>query len=82
MIVVDSLTVANNDVHKILVDNGSSVDVLYLQAYERMGLKVCDLKPSPNLVYSFTGDSVVPLRVITLPMTNSQPLMPSWGDPP
>ena len=34
-----------------------------------MGLKVSDLKPSPNLVYNFTGDSVVPLGVISLPMT-------------
>ena len=52
--------VANNDVHRNLVDNGSSVDILYFQAYERMGLKVSDLKPSPNPVYGFTGDSVVP----------------------
>ena len=34
-----------------------------------MGLKVSDLKPSPNLVYSFTGDFVIPLGVISLPMT-------------
>ena len=34
-----------------------------------MGLKVSDLKPSPNPVYRFTGDSVTPMRVISLPMT-------------
>ena len=39
--------VANNSVHRILVDNGSSIDILYFQASERMGLKVSDLKPSP-----------------------------------
>ena len=61
--------IANNNMHKILVDNRSSVDILYLQAFKRMGLKVSDLKPSPNLVYSFTGDSIVPLGVISLPMT-------------
>ena len=61
--------IANNNVHRILVDNGSSVDILYVQAFERMGLKVSDLKPSPNLVYGLTGDSVVPLGVISLPMT-------------
>ena len=61
--------VANHDVHRILVDNGSSIDILYFQVYERMGLKVGDLKPSPNLVYGFTGDSIIPLGVITLPMT-------------
>ena len=60
--------IANNNVHRILVDNGSSVDILYFQAFERMGLKVSDLKPSPNPVYDFMGDSVVPLGVISLSM--------------
>ena len=34
-----------------------------------MGLKDNDLKPSPNPIYRFTGDSVVPVGVITLPLT-------------
>ena len=31
---------ANNNVHGMLVDNESSVDILYYQALQRMGLKV------------------------------------------
>ena len=61
--------IANKNVHRILDDNGSFVDILYLQAFERMGLKVSDLKPSPNPIYDFTGDLVVPLGMISLPMT-------------
>ena len=61
--------IANNNVHKILVDNRSSMDTLYFQAFERMGLKVSDLKPSPNPVYGYTMDSVIPLGVISLLMT-------------
>ena len=61
--------IANNNVHRILVDNKSSVDILYFQAFERMGLKVNDPKPSPNPVYDFKGDLVIPLGVISLPMT-------------
>ena len=61
--------VANNDLRMILVYNGSSVDILYYQAYEMMGLKFSDLKPSPNLVYGFTRDSIIPLGVIHLPIT-------------
>ena len=61
--------VANNNVYKILVDNKSSVDILYYQAFQMMGLKVSDLKPSPNLIYGFTGDSVIPMGVISFPMT-------------
>ena len=34
-----------------------------------MGLKVSDLKPSPNPVIGFTGDSVTPMGVISLPIT-------------
>ena len=60
--------IANNNAHRILVDNGSSVDILYFQAFEIIGLKVSDLKPSPNPFYDFT-DSIVPLGVISLPMT-------------
>ena len=61
--------IANNNVHRILVDNGSSVDILYFQAFERMRLNVSYLKPSPNPVYGLTGDSVNLLGVISLPMT-------------
>ena len=49
-----------NNVHRLLVDNGSFVNILYYQAFQRMGLKVSDLKPSPNLIYGFTRDSVTP----------------------
>ena len=61
--------VANNNVYRILVDNGSPVDILYYQAFERMDLKISDLKLSLNLVYGFTGDSVTPMGIISLPMT-------------
>ena len=57
---------ANNNVHRILVDNEISVDILYYQAFQKMGLKVSDLKPSPNPVYWFTGDSITPMGVIFL----------------
>ena len=60
---------ANNNMHKILVDNGSSVDILYYQAFQKMGLKDSDLKPSPNPVYGFTGDIVTPMGVVSLLMT-------------
>ena len=34
-----------------------------------MGLKDSNLRPSPNPIYGFTGDSVIPVGVITLPLT-------------
>ena len=59
---------ANNNVHRILVDNESSVDILYYQVFQKMGLKNNDLRLSPNPVYGFTGDSVKPIGVVTLTM--------------
>ena len=61
--------VANNNVYRILVDNGSSVDILYYQAFKRMGLKDSNLRPSLSPVYGFTGDFVIPVGMITLPLT-------------
>ena len=61
--------IANNNVYRMLVDNGSSVDILYYQVFLRMGLKVNDPNPSSNLIYSFTRDSVIILGVISLSMT-------------
>ena len=66
---VITVMMANNNIHRNLVDNGNSVDILYYQAFQKMGLKVNDLKPSPNPVYEFTGDSVMHIGVIFLPMT-------------
>ena len=63
------MQLAKNNVHRILVDNGSSVDILYFQAFEMIELKVSDLKPSPSPVYGFTGDFVIPLGVISPLMT-------------
>ena len=41
---------ANNNIHMILVDNGSLVNILYYQAFQKMGLKNSNLKPFPNLI--------------------------------
>ena len=38
---------ANTNVYRILVDNGSLVDILYYEAFKRMGLKDSDLRPTP-----------------------------------
>ena len=56
---------ANSNVYRILVDNGSSVDILYYQAFKKVGLKDSDLRLSPSPIYGFTGDSIIPIGVIT-----------------
>ena len=58
---------ANNKVQRIVVDNGSLMDILYYQAFQKMGLKISDLKPSPKSVYGFTRDSVTPWESFPFP---------------
>ena len=52
--------VANNNIHHLMVDDGSTMDILYLSAYKRMGLTEDDLDPNSSPLYNFTGDHVVP----------------------
>ena len=42
-LVVILLTIANHDIKKILVDNGSSTDILYYDAFVRMSLSATQL---------------------------------------
>ena len=66
---VVSLKVANNLVHRILVDNGSSVDVLFKGALDKMNLDGAKLRPVKTPLYGFTGERVDAEGLITLPVT-------------
>lgn len=51
--------IGTNNVKKILIDNGSSVDILYYGAYSKMDLgdrKIDSAKTTP--LYGFTGNEV------------------------
>ncbi|GAA0141283.1 hypothetical protein LIER_02460 [Lithospermum erythrorhizon] len=51
---VISPIIANFMVARILVDMGSLADILYLQAYDRLGLPRKDLKPVSTPLTGFT----------------------------
>ena len=61
--------VANSNVYKMLVDNRSIVDVIYLDAYKRIGLTESKLSPMTSPLYGFTGDHVIPKGTIKLAVT-------------
>ena len=61
--------VANSNVHRLRVDDGSAMDILYLNAYKRMSLTEDDLDPNSSQLYGFTGDHVVPKGVAKLTIT-------------
>ncbi|PON33288.1 hypothetical protein PanWU01x14_354070, partial [Parasponia andersonii] len=51
---------------RVLVDNGSTVDILYYNAFKKMGLSESDLKPAVTPLYGFTGNSIMPKSMIKL----------------
>ncbi|GAA0138365.1 hypothetical protein LIER_00124 [Lithospermum erythrorhizon] len=53
----------------MLVDTGSSADILYLRAYDKLGLARKHLKPVATLLTGFTGHSIHPMGVAELDVT-------------
>uniref|UniRef100_A0A2N9HTB0 Uncharacterized protein n=1 Tax=Fagus sylvatica TaxID=28930 RepID=A0A2N9HTB0_FAGSY len=54
---------------RVMVDNGSSADILYLPAYQQMRLDKDKLRPMDAPLVGFTGDKVCPVGIVTLPIT-------------
>ena len=67
--VVVSLRVGDYNVHRMLVDNGSSVDILYYPAFHQMGINRARLTPTNASLVGFGGTRVLPLEAITLSVT-------------
>ena len=51
--------VANCNVHRLLVNDDSAIDIIYLNAYKRMGLTESELNPATSPLYGFMGDHVI-----------------------
>ncbi|MCQ7416408.1 retropepsin-like domain-containing protein, partial [Salmonella enterica] len=66
---VVTLIVANVKIHRILIDGGSSADVLSLTAFKAMRLGRELLKPSLTPLVGFGGERVTPEGSIELPVT-------------
>ncbi|XP_052193804.1 uncharacterized protein LOC127802147 [Diospyros lotus] len=65
--------IGNMEVRRIMVDTGSSVNVMYRACFDQMGLGPKQLSPSPEPLYGFTGDAVVPIGRVKLPFTVGSP---------
>lgn len=62
--------------HRILIDNGSSVNILAYTTFQKMGLLDKELLPTNNELYGFTGNPVQITGRIKLPLTlGEDPIM-------
>ena len=66
--------VANKTIHRVLVDNGSSTDIIFASAFDKMGIRREKLEPVSTHLQGFSGEKVLPLGLIQLVLT--------LGDPP
>ncbi|GAA0154774.1 hypothetical protein LIER_12661 [Lithospermum erythrorhizon] len=61
--------IANFEVGRILVNTGSFVDILFLDAYLKLGMSRAQIRPVTTPLVGFTGDAVRPLGVANLMVT-------------
>jgi len=54
---------------RILMDNGSSVNIIYLFAFQQLKLDPGRLHPFESSLVSFSGDRVYPKGIVTLMVT-------------
>ena len=66
--------VANKTIHRVLVDNGSSADIIFTSAFDKMGIGKEKLEPVNACSRGFSKEKVLPLGSVQLVLT--------LGDPP
>ena len=67
--IVISLVTAGRTVHRVLVDQGSSADVIFWPTFEKLQLSPDQLRPYGGCLYGFAGDQVEVRGYIELRMT-------------
>ncbi|XP_065628553.1 uncharacterized protein LOC136067128 [Quercus suber] len=67
--IVISVHVGDYNVHRVLIDNSSSADILYYPAFQQMGIDRARLIPTSDPFVGFGGTRVFPIGSITLSVT-------------
>ena len=66
---VITLTIKGFNTKRILVDNSSFADIIYLPAFQQLKLDPRKLRPFDSPFVSFSGDRVYPKGIVTLTVT-------------
>ena len=68
------VVVANKTIHRVLIDNGSSTDIIFASAFDKMSIGREKLEPVSTYLRGFSGERVLPLGSIQLVLTLGDPL--------
>ena len=63
------LNIEGFNTKRILVDNGSSADIIYLPAFQQLKLDPKRLRPFESPLVNFSGDKVYPKGIVMLTIT-------------
>ncbi|XP_072060221.1 uncharacterized protein [Arachis hypogaea] len=66
---VITIILANANLHRTLVDQGSSTDILFKSAFDKLGLQNKELRVYPNSLFGLEDTPIQPLRYISLHTT-------------
>ncbi|XP_073121117.1 uncharacterized protein [Henckelia pumila] len=61
--------VANYDIRRVFVDSGSSVNVIFQDAFEQIDLRGCEVNPVKTSLHGFAGHTIRPKGEVRLPIT-------------
>ena len=65
---VVTLRIGGYDVKKVMVDQGNGAEIMYLDLYNKLSLKLEDLTAYDSPLVSFDGKIVIPKGQIRLPV--------------
>ena len=63
------LMIEGFNTRRILIDNNSSMDIIYLYAFQQLKIDPERLRPFESPLISFNGDRVYPKGIVTLMVT-------------